>query len=295
MKILFKIIVAIIFLLTLNFTYQMFSEHTLAEEIATWMNQNEEGGRYFHGTFQSKIKGEVLYNVYLPPNWRKEDITTYPLLIYLYGQGGTEYIFPYHVEADLLNQWINNGDLPPMVIFCPNGSPDPEVVQWYSPENEAMLTKETDEIRTFCRKEFRAGMQSNLIGLEGQSRGAAGVLFYALKHSDKFSSFIANAYVSDYNLTMLKDLAKQNQSKIRAGAFNLKMEIGSEDYFMLEHGRKGSLILDQYLTDLNIPHSHEILKGRGHGYGQFWDYYRKDEKMLNGLFHLKYHAQAWKK
>lgn len=295
MKTILKIAAILLLFICINFTYQMFSEHTLAEEIATWVNQNEEGGRYFHGTFQSATKGEVPYNVYLPPPWKKDDTTTYPLLIYLYGQGGTEYIFPYHVEADLLNQWINNGDLPPMVVFCPNGSPDPEVVQWYTPENEAMLTKEKGEIRQFCREQFRAGMRSNLIGLEGQSRGAAGVLFYALKHPDKFSSFIANAYVSDYNLKTLKDLAKQNQTKIRNLDFHLKMEIGSEDYFMLEHNRKGSLILDQYLTDLKIPHTHEILEGRGHGYGQFWDYFRTKENMLNGLFHLKYHAKTWEK
>lgn len=295
MKLFSKIIAGILLLVAINFTYRMFSEHTLATEISTWVNQNEEGGQYFHGTFSSKTKGEVPYNVYLPPNWRKDDTTTYPLLIYLYGQGGTEYIFPYHVEADLLNKWINNEDLPPMVVFCPNGSPDPEVVQWYTPENEAMLTKEAGEIRQFCREQFRAGMESDLIGLEGQSRGAAGVLFYALKHSEKFSSFVANAYVSDYNLKTLKGLAKQNQTKIRNSDFHLKMEIGSEDYFMIEHGRKGSLILDEYLTELNIPHSHEILEGRGHGYGQFWDYYRKDMEMLNGLFHLKYHAAAWGK
>ncbi|MFT4762523.1 MAG: enterochelin esterase-like enzyme [Paraglaciecola sp.] len=282
-------------LVAINSTCRMFSKHTLAEKITTWTTQNEDGGRYFHGTFESKTKGEVPYNVYLPPGWHADDTTTYPLLIYIYGQGGTEYIFPYHVEADLLNQWINNGDLPPMVVFCPNGSPDPEVVQWYSPENEAMLTKEKGEIRAFCRQQFRAGMQSDLIGLEGQSRGAAGVLFYAMKHSNKFSSFVANAYVSDYNLKMLKDLAQENQLKVQQSAFYLKMEIGSEDYFMIEHKRKGSLILDQYLTDLKIPHTHEILKGRGHGYGQFWDYYRKDKKMLNGLFHLKYHANIWNK
>lgn len=295
MQLIKKITLAILLLLGSNYLYQMFSEHTLAEEITKWAAQNDEGGKYFHGTFQSKTKGEVPYNVYLPPGWHAADTTTYPLMIYLYGQGGTEYIFPYHVEADLLNQWIKNRDLPPMVIFCPNGSPDPEIVQWYSPENEAMLTKEKGEIREFCQQQFRAGMTANQIALEGQSRGAAGVLYYALKHSDKFSSFIANAYVSDYNLTMLKGLAKQNQAKIRQSPFHLKMEIGSEDYFMLEHGRKGSLIMDKYLTDLKIPHTHEILEGRGHGYAQFWEYFREEENMLNGLFHLKYHAKAWQK
>jgi len=287
-KILFIPILFILSFLLFHFLWKNPASSLLKNEFLS-----QEEGKFVRGSFQSKAKGEVPYFVYLPSGWKENDTTTYPLLIYLYGQGGNEYVFPYTVDVMDINRWIKNGEIPPMVIFCPNGSPDPEAIQWYQSKNETLLTAETGELRSFCRNKFRAGMSSNQIALEGQSRGAAGVLFYALKHSDKFSSFIANAYVSDYNLGTMKGLAQSNQQKIRASNFRLRMEIGSEDYFVKKHNRKGSEILDNYLNELNIPHKHEILEGQGHGYGQFWNFYRKKEKMQNGLFHLKYHAKAW--
>ena len=74
----------------------------------------------------------------------------------------------------------------------------------------------------------------------------------------------------------------------------LRMEIGDQDYFMLERNRKGTKVMHQYFQDLNIPHEYKILKGRGHGISQFWFYKDPNSNDYHGLDHLKFHEKVWK-
>lgn len=258
-----------------------------------------EEGRFIHSSFISDTKGKVDYCAYLPPGWSQEDTTTYPLLIYLYGQGGDEYSFARVVKPSQLDDWIHEGLIEPLVIITVRGAEilpgeawHKQKIQWYTSANEKLLLSEKEgELRHFVRTKFRAGMTSSQIGLEGQSRGASGTLHYALKHPEKFSSFIANAYVSDYTLESLKSKAKRNRKRLQN--IKLRMEIGTKDYFVKRYKRKGSQRLHQYLTDLKIPHEYDTLSGRSHGFRQFW-YHPREGYANNGLFHLLYHQTAWK-
>lgn len=260
---------------------------------------NQVRGRFVHSSFNSTTKGEVHYTAYLPPEWTEEDTTTYPLLIYLYGQGGNEYSFSKVVRDRQLNQWINAGLISPMVIICVRGEErvdgkwSDQKIQWYTSENQKLLLNEDDgELRAFCRTKFRAGMSSDQISLEGQSRGASGTLYYAMNHPDKFSSFIADAYVSDYTLGSLKSSARENKERLSQG-INLRMEIGTKDYWVHKYGRKGTFKMHDFLTDLEIPHEYDTLVGRNHGLKQFW-YHPRHGYPNNGFFHLKFHERAWK-
>ena len=258
----------------------------------------EAEGWFIHSSFQSKTKGEVPYCAYLPPDWEANDTTTYPLLVYLYGQGGNEYSFARTVKAEQLNRWINSDLIEPLVIICvrgeellPDQSWDKQKIQWYTSANEKLLLSEGDgELRAFCRNTFRAGMTTQQISLEGSSRGATGTLHYALKHSDKFNSFIANSFVSDYALGKLKGNARQNKSKLQEG-LNLRMEIGTEDYFVHHYKRRGTFVLHDYLTELGIPHEYDTLSGSNHPYRHTWNF-QKEGYENNGLFHLLYHQKA---
>ena len=250
-------------------------------------------GQFFHSILNSPSFGEIPFCVYLPPNWKSNDTTTYPLLIYLYGQNGDEYAFSNNIPANQLNDWIYDKSIKPFVVLSYLGNPNPSEIQWFSNKNQTLLISNSKgELRDFCRKTFRAGMNSNQISLEGQSRGASGVLFYAFNNTEHFSSFIANAYVSDFTLDGLKKSIIANKARLQKAGFNLRIEIGDKDSFAKEYKRRGSQLLHEYLKDQNIPHEYEIIKGGDHWYRDFWNYYREEEKELNGLFHLKYHQKS---
>lgn len=257
-------------------------------------------GKYVYSSFESTTKGEVNYCAYLPPGWKMNDTTTYPLLIYLYGQGGNEFSFARVVKSKELDKWVNDSLVCPMVIICVRGEDlipgktwDKQKIQWYTSDNEKLLLSEEDgELRAFCRERFRAGMTTDQIALEGHSRGATGTLHYALKHPGKFSSYLANAYVSDYTLVKLKNSAKRNKSKFITEKVKLRMEIGTRDFFVHNYGRQGSWKMHDYLDDLNMPHEFDTLSGINHHYWYFWNFPNVDYGS-QGLAHLKYHEKAW--
>ncbi|MEM6966080.1 MAG: hypothetical protein AAF573_15040 [Bacteroidota bacterium] len=107
-------------------------------------------GRFFHSFLVSPSKGKVPFCVYLPPDWQSNDTTTYPLLIFLYGQGGDEFAFSNDVSAQQLNQWIESKAISPFVIFCFLGNKNPDDIQWFDSDNEIFLTSSTEgELRDF--------------------------------------------------------------------------------------------------------------------------------------------------
>ena len=260
-------------------------------------------GKFVYASFPSTSKGDVPFCAYLPPGWSAKDTTTYPLLIYLYGQGGTEFSFARVGKAHQINEWITDSMVTPMVIISVRGEEiisgeawHKQKIQWYTSENETMLTSEAEgELRAYCRKTFRAGMTSDQIALEGHSRGATGTLYYAFKHPDKFSSFIANAFVSDYALSKLKNAAKRNKQTLQSFyPPKLRMEIGTADHWVTGYGRKGSAVLHKYLEDLKIPHEYDTLSGADHHYYYYWNLVHP-EHHTNGLAHLRFHEKAWQK
>lgn len=286
-------------------------EHFIEEVAQTEVLEREEEppppppppkpkGKYVRSTFQSNAKGEVHFVAYLPPGWKSNDTTEYPLLIYLYGQGGNEYSFARVVRHQQLDHWINNGDVMPFVLITVRGAEiiegkswDKQKIQWYTRDNETMLISEEEgELRDFCRKTFRAGMTTDQIALEGHSRGATGTLYYALKYPEKFCSYLANCYVSDYTLSTLKNSARRNKRKLIENDVPLRMEIGTADFFEFHYGRRGTHIMHDYLTSLKIPHEYDTISGANHHYYYIW--YHKRDGVDNGLTHLKFHERAWK-
>lgn len=248
-------------------------------------------GQFFHSSFISSSQGEIPFCVYLPPNWKSDDTTTFPLLIYLYGQYGDENAFAHDISAQQINDWIHHKEIPPFIIFTFLGNPIKKNIQWFSEKNELLLTSEAPgELRSFCRKTFRAGTENRSISLEGHSRGASGVLYYAFNHSNQFSSFIANAYVSDYTLENLKESIKKNKAQILKNEIKLRMEIGTEDYFEKKYHRQGSELLHQFLKEEKIPHEFNILNNVDHWYPEIWNYPLSNPSIKNGLSHLKYHS-----
>jgi enterochelin esterase-like enzyme len=250
-------------------------------------------GYYTLASFDSDARGRVYFNVYLPPGWPPEGGETYPLVIFLHGQSGDEFSFTQNVPASELSQWIEQGLVPPFVLVAPRGSDVPNSVQWYYPENVALLTSESpSELRAFCWETFRAGGNPRRISVHGHSRGASGALYFALNHWGSFASAVANAFVSDYVLDERRADATRNRDEIVESGIALRMTIGTEDSYTLELGRVGSPELHRHLDTLGIPHEYEVLPGATHGFSSLW-YYLRNDGLQTGLYEMQLHAQAW--
>ncbi len=266
------------------------------QAVYTQQLQNKlKSGDYSYSRFISPSRGLVDYAVYLPAEWQRNSRKTYPLVFFLHGQLGSERGFPDSVPATQLNQWIAKGYIPPMVIVSLRAGRLKGKVeeQWSSARNEHLLTSENNtELRAFIRQQFRAGMSAKTTAIQGHSRGSRGAIHYALKYPTRFSSAVANAFVSDYALPELKQIAQQNQQHIRSQGIPLRISIGDRDEFAINMGRRASPVIHQYLNHLNIPHDYEVFPGVNHRFVQLWNT-RQKNGLPNGLAELQFHAGAW--
>lgn len=256
-----------------------------------------KAGTYTYSRFLSPSRGLVDYSVYLPPGWQRNSAKTYPLVFFLHGQTGWERSFPDSVPESQLNQWIQQGLIPPMVIVSlRTGRLNADVEeQWSSPRNEGLLTSEMpNDIRAFIRQQFRAGMSSKTTAIHGHSRGSRGAIHYALKYPTSFSSAVANAFVSDYALEETMQIAVVNLQQILSDGIPLRISIGDRDEFVLNMGRQASPVINQFLNDWNIKHDYEVFEGVNHGFVNLWNTKQKNG-LINGLAELQYHAEAWRK
>ncbi|WP_372751549.1 alpha/beta hydrolase [Labilibaculum sp.] len=250
-------------------------------------------GKINISAFESQSKSWVPYFVYLPPDWNPK--TSYPLVLFLHGQGGDEGTFSKYVKAEQLNQWINSGDIEPLVIAGIRGDNDRDNVQWFSEGNECLLVDEKGgEFIKFCQNNFNAGDHGKQISIEGHSRGAAGAIYYYLKYPGLFSSVLGMGYVSDYTLENNFLLGWKNLELLKREKMPFRLEIGTEDSFVLNKDRRASFEMHQFLKENLIEHTFDILHGVEHGFDTYWNYYT-DEGMLNGLSHLKFHERSRKK
>ncbi len=250
----------------------------------------EAQGQITISVFESKSRSWVPYFVYLPPNWNRNE--SYPLVLFLHGQGGDESTFNKYVQAEQLNEWITNGDLDPVVIAGVRGDNDRDNVQWFTEKNENLLVNKPDgEFIQFCEEYFSAGKQGKEISIEGHSRGAAGAIHYYLKFPGMFSSIVGMGYVSDYTLEDNFFMGRNNLELLKKESTPVRIEIGTEDSFVLNKNRRASFEMHQFLKENLIDHSFEILHGVEHGFDTYWNYY-SDEGMLNGLLHLKFHERS---
>lgn len=259
------------------------------ENIKLVSDFSEHKGEINISAFESRSRSWVPFFVYLPPDWTPGK--SYPLVLFLHGQGGDEGTFSKYVKAEQLNRWINNGDIEPLVIAGIRGDNDRDHVQWFSEKNERLLVNEKGgEFIQFCQDTFNAGDHGQQISIEGHSRGAAGAIHYYLKYPGFFSSVLGMGYVSDYTLENNFLLAGQNLELLKEEKKALHLEIGTEDSFVLNKDRRASFRMHQFLKENSLDHSFEILHGVEHGFDTYWNYYT-DEEVLNGLAHLKFHER----
>lgn len=244
-------------------------------------------GLYTHSSFQSKSRGEVDFNVYLPENWDKDNPREYPLIILLHGQGEDEHSFPDAILSDSLNSWIAQNLLPGFVLIALRGGENTKEMQWYSRGNQKMITCQKEgELRSYCSSMFNTSMDGGKISVIGHSRGACGALNFALNFPDDFSSIISSAFVSDYYLSKLEKTANANLDKIKDSHIQIKMLIGTQDQFVLEMDRQGSYLLNEHFKKIGFNHDFEILQDKRHKLSEIWE-------PASSLEYLKFCTGSW--
>ena len=231
------------------------------------------GGKYYHSSLQSANRGTVSYNVYLPPNWSADSHEKYPLVLLLHGQFGDEHSFLDVFPQSDLNTWIDDGVIPEMVIIGLNGGYPKNDMQWYYTENDNMISSlEKGELRQYCASHFNTTLESSKISIIGHSRGATGAMYFAMKYPSRFASVLSVSFVSDYMIERLKKIIHENLGNIHQSEIEIDMIIGSEDEFVLQNGRSGSVQMSEFLKENNISHHFEILNGKKHGSSSILEY-----------------------
>jgi len=250
---------------------------------------NLKTGDYTHSSFQSKARGNVAFNVYLPPIWSKKNSSKYPLIILLHGQSESENTFIDAFPADSLNHWIKNKLIPEVVLIALRGGENTTNMQWYTDSNENMITSNEDgELRKYSNEKFNTSIKSSQISIIGHSRGATGALNFALNFPTKFSSIVSSAFVSDYAIERLKKAVDENHETIINSGIKIQMLIGSNDNSVLKHNRKGSSIISLYLKEKGIANELKIIEGKPHKLAKLWEY-------PTNLNYLKFCTKTWKK
>lgn len=247
-------------------------------------------GKYTHASFQSKSRGEVAFNVYLPPTWSKEKTEEYALVILLHGQGEDESTFLNALPDSSLNHWIAKQFIPDnFVLISLRGGKNTNEMQWYSDPNETMITSShSQELRAYCHENFHTSMKSSKISVMGHSRGATGALNFALYFPEKFAAVVSSAFVSDYAIDRLQQATQQNLKAILAHKIPIYMLIGSKDQYVLNNHRKGSPIMSAFFKSKRIEHQFDIIKGKSHRLSELWAY-------PTNLDCLKFCVESWKK
>lgn len=280
-----KIKYAFIFLLLLMLSAACSQQHSKKQT----SNVSFESGIYTHTSFQSTQRGNVDFNVYLPPNWSKDAPNTYPLIILLHGQGEDEYTFLKALPADSLNNWMNQQRIPEVVIIALRGGENTNDMQWYTNPNEEMITSnQQGELRHYASKHFNTTMNPSQISVMGHSKGATGALNFALYFPDKFASVVSSAFVSDYAIERLKQATNQNLNQILKSGVQIKMLIGSEDQYVLNNNRQGSPIISTFLNQKGITNTLQIIPNKTHRLHELWEY-------PTNFNYLQFCAQSWKK
>lgn len=228
-----------------------------------------------HETFYSQLyRHEIGYTIYLPPDYENNH-QNYPVAYHLHGWTGHESSETWMLEKVYKDQQA--------IIVFPNNSP--VIEDFEDLPVEAMIVNECIP-HIDCK--YRTDPARESRSISGFSMGGGMAFYWAVKHSDLFSS--VTAYAGTYHhyfhkgsrtvgepsekaaklyQEMIREkrdfeegnilcLVRQNADKIR-GNLNIQMHIGTEDVLICDNE-----IVHFYLDSLDIPHRYTKFAGAAH-------------------------------
>ena len=141
-----------------------------------------------HGEMYSPAMGRTMaYSVYTPPNWTPEE--TLPLMILLHGAADSHESFDQHAVGSILDQEINAGNAPRMIIVSPDG----ELGFWENWHDGSKLYRDwvIKDLMPHVKKRYSTLPCPEYCHISGISMGAHGAMRFAYYEQDTFSSVAA--------------------------------------------------------------------------------------------------------
>ncbi|MEW4487433.1 alpha/beta hydrolase-fold protein [Thalassoglobus sp. JC818] len=251
----------------------------------TWVNAIPESGLpegVTHHTFHFEKNGkDVGYCIYLPSEYHKDSSKRFPVIYNLHGNGGNE--FHSFEDVTVLNEGIESGKWPPMIMVFPNGGRSTFYKDSFDGEFpiesmfiEGLIPHIDENYRTIPSREGRC--------IEGFSMGGRGSTRLAMKYPEMFCSLFCQAgnvprtaenfdpdtpdtYPNNYlgpDIQNYRDndaflLAEKNLKQIR-GKLRIQIACGTKDGGHLPTIRD----FHQHLVDLGVDHTYIELEDLAH-------------------------------
>jgi enterochelin esterase-like enzyme len=269
-----------------------------------WMTPVAEAPRVSYRTFESAAVGaRVSYHLYTPAAYERDPARRFPVVYWLHGSGGGVQGIPQ--LADLVDEAIEAGQLPPVLVVFVNGLRLGMYVDWKDGRApiETMIVRELvphidASLRTVATREGRL--------LDGFSMGGYGAARFGFKYPEMFRAvsimgagpmqdtlthtprasrkqvdeLLQEVYGGDqtiFRAVSPRRLAADNAAVIARDSM-VRMVIGSRDETF-----DNNVAFHDHLVGLGIPHEWIVVEGVGHDPirllrslgDRHWSFYRK--------------------
>jgi S-formylglutathione hydrolase FrmB len=246
-------------------------------------------------TVESKaLDAKIRVGIYLPAAYVTKPDAKFPCLYFLHGMFGDERKWEQRETDLVLDELIEKGEVPPMIVACPAGH-NSMYVNWVNGQGQWMDFVTTDLVKELEAK-YRIDGRREMRGISGDSMGGYGALNIAFQHSELYGSASAHSaalFPADPTQVnpRLKRWAKQwgevfgdpidlafwqknnpihmattlDEATLKTMA--IYFDCGERDEFGFD---KTSTLLHDALDKRKIPHTYE-LRGGDHGATYFRD------------------------
>jgi enterochelin esterase-like enzyme len=246
---------------------------TRRAKVERWQNVAE------YSFFSQSRQEDVLFTIYTPPGYNQTD-QRYPVLYFLHGSQGSQILFWNAISREVddangdagawITRLIESGELPPFIIVAARDD-----LGGWTTLSETMATQ---ELIAAIDGNWRTIAARNGRSLTGFSMGAMGATIYPARHPDLYCNtmLLAESGVLD-TTTFWVD----NQEAVLASGLEVALVVGERD----TRAVNATTIMEQTLTNLNIPHELHVVPNVSHNFGQLYNQI--------GLWALQFHASCW--
>ena len=242
--------------------------------------QNRDGMVIQSSFYSAIIGGDVAYDIYLPPCFY-DTFKRYPYAILLHGTGYDQTMWEELGAPVDMDQGVNKGTLPPMVLVMPDGDPLAELND--APEGQSYENVILDELMPTVEADFClwGSRQGRAIG--GISRGGFWAFSIALRHPDLFSAVGGHSphFEGDNAPPEINPLDLANNVSLGKFPLRIYMDNATNDYVGANAIQMSEILRErgienQYL--INPTGNHDMDYWSAHTaeylsfYGQTWPY-----------------------
>ena len=217
----------------------------------------EDHGRVLAESLNSaNLPFTLAVNVYLPPCYQPDPAAPYPLLVLLHGQSYDQQQWLDLGLAQIANNLISTGEIPPLIILMPY-----EENAWQNPYESAFDLLILDTLLPWAQEDLSACDQAACRAVGGISRGGSWALRLIGDHPEAFSIaglHSAPPFTTDQNrlVTIFRKLTEDERPQ-------LYIDVGDIDTY------RGYIVeLHDALSLQGIAHSWQMSSG-GHDDG-YW-------------------------